>query len=150
MKIQLFEQKAQSVLSIRKRTALEELPNLIGDSYMKILGYLDELEERPSDVPFTAYYNLDMHDLDVEMGFPVARSLPGKGEVKAGEIPPGKIVSMMYKGPYAGMEQPYNEMTKWISENGYEPTGVSYEYYYNSPADVAEDELLTRIVMPLK
>lgn len=150
MKIELTEQSAQPVLSIRSRTTLEELPDLIGKSFMKILGYLNEMGERPAGVPFTAYYNLDMHDLDVEMGFPVARTLSGKDDVKSGEIPPGKIISAMYKGAYAGMEQPYSEMAKWISENGYEPTGVSYEYYYNSPEGVPESELLTRIVMPLK
>ena len=48
------------------------------------------------------------------------------------------------------MEQPYNEMIKWISNNGYEPTGIAYEYYYNNPDEVPESELLTRIVMPLK
>lgn len=76
--------------------------------------------------------------------------LPGKGEILSGEIPGGKVVSSMHKGPYKEMEQPYTEMAKWIYDNGLEPTGVAYEYYYNSPEDVPESELLTRIVMPVK
>lgn len=150
IKIELMEQKEQPVLSIRTRTTLEELPDLIGRSYYKIMDYLKELKEEAADAPFTAYYNMDMQDLDVEMGFPVAKSLPGKGEILAGEIPGGKVVSSMHKGPYKEMEQPYTEMAKWISDNGYEPTGVAYEYYYNNPDDVPESELLTRIVMPVK
>ncbi|MFA4884750.1 MAG: GyrI-like domain-containing protein [Desulfotomaculaceae bacterium] len=103
-----------------------------------------------ADAPFTAYYNLDMQDLDVEMGFPVMKPLPGNGEIISGEIPRGKYVSCMYKGAYSQMERPYNEMFKWIEENGYEQKGVYYEYYYNSPHDVPESELLTRISMLLK
>ncbi len=150
LKIELNEQNAQPVLSIRTRTTLEELPALIGESYMKIMSYLNELGEQPANAPFTAYYNLDMQDLDVEMGFPVAKLLTEKDEIKAGEIPQGKVVSTMYKGPYTDMEQPYNEMSEWIAQNGYEPAGVCYEYYFNSPADVPESELLTKIVMPIK
>ncbi|MDO9535730.1 MAG: GyrI-like domain-containing protein [Bacillota bacterium] len=41
-------------------------------------------------------------------------------------------------------------MFQWIAENGYEQTGVYYEFYYNSPEEVPESELLTKIVMPVK
>lgn len=149
-KIELVELKVQPVLSIRTRTTAEELPGLIGRSYHKIMDYLKELGEEAADAPFTAYFNLDMQDLDVEMGFPVAKPLPGKGEISQGELFAGKAVSCIHKGPYQEMEQPYTEMARWISENGHEPTGVAYEHYLNSPEDVPESELLTRIVMPLK
>lgn len=149
-KIELNQLNAQPVLAIRTKANLEGLPKIIGECYMKIIAYLDELGEQPADCPYTAYYNLDMENLDVEMGFPVAKTLPGKGEIKSEEIPRGKAATCMYKGPYAGMEEPYNAMFKWIEENGYEATGVYYEYYYNSPDEVPESELLTKIVMPLK
>lgn len=149
-KIELNQLKAQPVLAIRTKTTMKGLPQIIGESYMKIMAYLNELGEQPADCPYTAYFNLDMQNLDVEMGFPVSRLFPEKGEIKSREIPPGKTASCMYKGPYSGMEQPYNEMFKWLEENGQEATGVYYEYYYNSPVEVPESELLTKIVMPLK
>jgi effector-binding domain-containing protein len=150
MEIELKEQKSQPVLSIRTRTTLADLPNIIGDSYHKIAGYLEELGEQPADVPFTAYYNLNMQDMDIEMGFPVSKPLPGKGDIKAGKIPLGKVASYMYKGIYSEMEPVYNEIFKWINEKGYQPRGVYYEYYYNAPDEVPESELLTRIVIPLE
>lgn len=149
-KIELVEQKIQPVICIRTRTKMEELPNIIGASYMKIMGYLNELNETPADAPYTAYYNLDMQDLDVEMGFPVSKILPENNDLKAREIPASKVATMMYKGAYSGMEQPYNEMFAWITAKGYEQVGIYYEYYYNSPMDVPESELLTKIVIPLK
>lgn len=149
-KFELTEQPTQPVLSIRTRTAVGNLPQEIGKAYQAIIQYLNEIGEKPSDVPFAVYYNMDMDDLDVEMGFPVSGPLAGKGEIKSSEIPAGKQISCLYKGPYSQMEPVYNAMMQWINENGYTPTGVSYEFYYNSPAEVPESELLTKIVFPLK
>jgi len=149
MEVEFKEQKLQPVLSIRTRTALADLPNVIGESYHRIAAYLEELGEQPADAPFTAYYNLDMHDMDVEMGFPVARPLPGKGDIKAGEIAEGKVATYMYKGPYSELEPVYNEIFKQIAEKGCQPKGVYYEYYYNSPGEVPDSELLTGIVIPV-
>ncbi|MDD4170480.1 MAG: GyrI-like domain-containing protein [Desulfotomaculaceae bacterium] len=147
---ELNEQEAQPALTIRSRTAVENLPKLIGEAYGKIMRYMGELGEQPAGAPYTAYFNMDMQDLDVEMGFPVAKTLPGQGEVKAGVIPAGRYVTCMYKGPYSKMEEPYNEINKWMAENGYEPSGMSYEYYYNSPEEAPESEILTKIAIPLK
>jgi effector-binding domain-containing protein len=149
MEIEFKEQEAQPVVSIRARTALADLPNIIGDSYHRIAAYLEELEEQPAGAPFTAYYNMDMQNLDVEMGFPVARPLPGKGDIKAGEIVEGPVATYMYKGHYSEMEPVYNEIFRQIGEKGCQPKGIYYEYYYNSPGEVPESELLTRIVIPI-
>lgn len=147
--IQVTEQSVQPVLSIRTRAAVENLPNIIRECYGKIMQYMAELGTEPADVPFVAYYNMDMKDLDLEIGFPVQKSTEGKGEIIKSEIPAGKYVSMMYKGPYAEMKKPYEEMMKWMKDKGYEGTGIAYEFYYNSPMEVPESELLTKIAFPL-
>jgi len=147
---QLTEVKEQPVLSIRTRTSVANLPQEIGRVYGAIAAYLEELGEAPADAPYTAYFNLDMDDLDVEMGFPVSKPLAGKGEIQAGVIPAGKQASYMYKGSYAQMGPAYEALTAWIKEQGLEPSGISYEYYYNAPGEVPDDELLTKIVFPIK
>ncbi|MEW6623889.1 MAG: GyrI-like domain-containing protein [Bacillota bacterium] len=48
------------------------------------------------------------------------------------------------------MEPVCNAMMQWINEHGYTPTGVAYEFYYNSPDQVPERLVLTKIVFPLK
>jgi effector-binding domain-containing protein len=149
-KIDFVEKSSQPVLSIRTRTSVGNLPKEIGRAYAAIIQYLNEIGEQPLDAPFTAYYNLDMEDLDVEMGFPVSKPLPGKEEIMSGEVPAGRQVCSMFKGPYSQMVPLYNAMNKWISDKGYTAVGTAYEYYYNSPTDVPESELLTKVVLPLK
>ena len=149
-KFELTEQPSQPVLSMRTRTAVGNLPQELGRAYQAIIAYLDELGEKPSGPAFAAYYNMDMENLDVEMGFLVAKPIDGKGEIKTSEIPAGKQVAYLYKGTYTAMEPVYNAMMQWINENSYTPVGVAYEFYYNSPLGVPESELLTKIVFPLR
>lgn len=149
LNIELTDQEAQPVLFIRTRTSMAQLPQVIGSAYGKIMQYLNEIGAAPADAPYTAYYNMDMDDLDVEMGFPIDRQLPGREEIDFRVIEAGKYLSCLYTGPYSGMEEPYNKMAKWIEDNNCQATGISYEYYYNDPGSVPESELITKIVMPV-
>lgn len=148
--IELFETAAQPVLSQRHVTSVDQLPLVIGKAYEAIFGHLYQLGEQPADMPFVAYYNMDMSALEVEIGVPVARMLEGSAAIKSGEIPAGKKVAGMYQGPYAGMTEIYDALNQWMAERAIEPTGVVYEFYYNSPEEVSESELLTKVVFLVK
>ncbi|MCL2077763.1 MAG: GyrI-like domain-containing protein [Oscillospiraceae bacterium] len=91
---------------------------------------------------------MDMQNLDIEIGFPVSKVLPGKEEIESGAIPAGKIIFCMFRGAYSEIEPTYNEMSKWIEDNGFKPIGTAYEHYYNGP-EFPESEMLTMIVMPI-
>jgi hypothetical protein len=51
-----------------------------------------------------------MQDMDVEMGFPVSKPLPSRGDIKAGKTLAGRAALSMYKGPYSSMEPVYNDI----------------------------------------
>lgn len=147
--IGILKRSEQSTLVVRATTSVQNLPGLIGKSYGEITAYLGELGEFPADIPFVAYHNMDTQNLDVEIGFPVSSKLPGRGDIVQGSIPEGLNVFSIFMGPYAQMESVYSEMAEWIIKNGFIPTGVVYEHYYNGP-EFPESQHLTKIVMPLK
>ena len=105
--IEILYKNEQPTLSIRTNAAVENLPALIGQSYGKLAGYLRELDEYPTDIPYVAYYNMDMRNLDLEIGFPVSKALPGKDDINPGSIPAGKVIFCMYRSPYSEMEPVY-------------------------------------------
>ena len=144
------ERGDQPVLSIRTRCAVQDLPDVLGRSYGAIAQYLGELGETPAGAPFSAYYNMDMQDLDLEIGFPVSGQLEGKGEIQAEVIPGGKMATCLYVGPYKGIEPAYNALQAFMDDNNSELTGVAYEFYLNDPGETPEEELETQIVFPLK
>jgi effector-binding domain-containing protein len=114
------------------------------------MSYLSELGEYPAGMPFGAYFNLDMAALDVEAGFPVAKKIEGRNEIKSGVIPGGKFISTIHVGSYDSVKPAYDTLAKWAEDNGYEPTGVAYEYYLNDPTLDPSIKPETEIRLPLK
>ena len=92
---------------------------------------------------------MDMQNLDVEIGIPVARQLGGKGDIQASKIPGGKLATCVHTGPYSSLEPAYAALQKYVAESGYEATGVAYEIYLNDPGEVPEAEIQTQILFPL-
>jgi len=147
---ELVEQSPQPTLSIRTTTTIKELPQELGKAYGAIGQYLGQLGEQPAGAPYAAYFNWDTKDFDVEIGFPVSGTFPEKDYIKSSEIPGGKLARCLYTGPYKKIEPAYNALTAWVKENGYEATGVAYEFYLNDPGETPQEELMTQIVFPLK
>jgi effector-binding domain-containing protein len=144
------EKAAQPTIAIRTRAAVQNLPQVLGKAYGDIMNYLMEIGVQPAGAPYVGYFNMDMQDLDLEIGFPVKQAISSKGDIQASEIPAGKQVSCLHTGPYSKVESAYNAMMEWVPANGYTATGVSYEFYLNDPEQTPENELLTKIVFPLK
>lgn len=148
--IRLLELPDQPTLVMRSILPVGKLPEFFGKAYGGIMAYLSELGEYPSGMPFAAYYGLDMNALDIEAGFPVARELEGKGEIKPGVIPAGKYISTIHIGAYDAVQPAYDALVQWAKENGYETTGISYEYFLNDPSTDPSIEPETEIRYPLK
>ena len=147
---EIVDQPAQPTLSIRTTTSIKELPQALGRAYGAIGQYLAETGKQPAGAAYAAYFTFEMESMDIEIGFPVASKLPGKGEIQSGEIPAGKIAQTVYTGPYNKIEPAYNALTAYVEQQGHEATGVAYEFYLNDPGEVAPEELLTQIVFRLR
>ena len=146
---ELEEQLAQPALTVRTRAAVQDLPQLFGKTYGEIMQYLGELGEQPAGMPFAAYFNMDMQNLDIEIGFPVARQFAGRGNIQPSEFPGGKLATTLHIGPYDQCGAAYADLSNWIKEHGYEPTGVAYEVYMDGP-ETPPEKIRTQIIYPLK
>ena len=146
----IVETQEQPTLFVKTVTPVGALPGEIGKAYGAIAGYVAQKGEQLLGPPYVAYFNMDMQNLQVEIGFPVAKPIAGAGDIQAGSIPAGKKATAFYKGAYTGMGPTYEALAKWTAERGYTPTGTAYEFYFNAPQDVPESELLTQIAFLLQ
>lgn len=146
--ITLFEKPAQPILSVRKKINLTDLGSVASDVYDEILSYLREIDEYVSYAPFVCFHNQDLEQLDVEIGFPIAKPLPGNKEIIASSVPTQSVVSSIFLGPYDGFDALFEEMMDWIGTNGYQICGPIYNYYLND-TDRPENEYLTEISIPV-
>lgn len=148
--IKLIDLPDQPTLTMRSVMPVGKLPEFFGKAFGGIMGYLEQLGEYPAGMPFGAYHNLDMTALDVEAGFPVTHKIEGKGEIITGLIPAGKFISTIHIGPYDSVNLAYDALAQWAKENGYELTGLAYEYYLNDPSSDPSIKPETEIRLPLK
>ena len=149
-KCEIKEMPAQPVLSIRTKSAVQELPQVLGASYGAIAQYLGSLGENPIGAPFVAYYNMDMQNLDIEIGFPVSHPIAGQGNIQPNQVFGGKVATCLYVGPYSDVGTAYDALTQFIKDKGVESTGAAYEFYLNDPQTVQPSELQTQIYFSLK
>jgi effector-binding domain-containing protein len=147
---QLIDRPAQPALAIRTRAPVFRLAKVLGESYAAIEKYLAELHEQAADAPFAAYFNMNMFSLDLAIGCPVSKPLPGRDKIQPFEIPGGKAASVLYTGPYSKVAPAYKALDQWIRTNGLAKTGACFEFYLNDPNTTKPADLQTRIVFPLK
>lgn len=148
-KISLLEQPEQHVLSIRTTIHFDNYPNTAKLAYEKIMEYAEDNDLLLSSGPFVCYHNANLENLDVEMGFPVAKRVSGNDDIVGYTIPVQKVVSGIFLGDYGDTDPLMIQIMQWIEEHGYEQQGRIYNYYLNDDQRNAI-ELLTQIVVPVK
>ncbi|MBD3404967.1 MAG: MerR family transcriptional regulator [Candidatus Lokiarchaeota archaeon] len=82
-------------------------------------------------VPITGRVTIDAEDLQI-------RTIPEAG-----------VATTTYRGPYPEIGQGYARLHEFVIENGYEITGPLMELYLNSPQEVAPEQLMTEIQLPI-
>lgn len=145
---EMHEQAAQPAAVIRARTPVGGLPALLGEAFGEIMECLGRQGQMPVGPPFVGYHNMDMGDLDVEIGFPTASAVTEEGRVVPGEIAGGMMASVVHVGPYDQVGPAYEALTAWVAGQGYRPTGVAYEQYLNDPRAGSGEPPITRVQFP--
>lgn len=148
--MEILRKKEQPALSIRYRTAAAKLPETMGPVFGQIAAYMARKGIPFAGPPFAMYHNMDMEDLDVEIGFPVNSPAPGEGRVKPGRLPGGKLAMATHIGSYESLGGTYEKLTAFVQERALTPEEYMYEEYLNSPEDTAPEKLATNIYFPLK
>lgn len=147
--ITLFRRLRQHTLCMSyDRLSVAGLQQKIGMSYAKLAEYLQTLHELMVGNPYVAYHRIEEGEFTVEIGFLVARPLPGKDDISAGVIEESRVVSCMFRGSYDGLTSVYREMEAWINDHDLKISGSAYEYYYNG-SNFQEEDYLTKVVMPV-
>jgi len=85
----------------------------------------------------------------VEVAWPVSGTVKGNQEMKIYELPGGKMVHTVHKGPYESCEPTYLKVFAWIESRGLRISGPIREVYPNDPREVRPDEIITEIFVPV-
>lgn len=90
-------------------------------------------------------------DVLVEVQKDVTGRYEDTEHVKFKTVPPVQFASVTYKGGYDQISQANQAVFRWISENGYEIAGISFNIYHVSPHETNNpDEFVTEVCFPVK
>lgn len=147
--ITLKEYPEYHSLTIRKTiNFMEEYTTFADESFRKILDYVSSLDALVSDGPIVCFHNMDMEQLDVEAGFPVAKQIMGRDEITSNTIPVQKGVTAIDLGDYVNQDPTLEELFSWIQNHGLRPVGDIYYQYLNETNRPAS-QYLTKMFIPI-
>ena len=84
--------------------------------------------------PMTLYFDSEYKEegADFEPSFPIRKGQPSEG-IEVRELPGGKCVSLIHKGPWDKLGDSYERIMSYIKEKGYETVIPSREIYLKGP-----------------
>ncbi len=142
------ERQPQPTLCIKTRAPATELRAVLGKAFGEVLAVMQAQGQQPVGPPFVGYGNYDMTDLDLEIGFPSATPLEGRGDVVPSVLPGGTWASTMHVGPYDQVGPAWEALHRFIVTKQRQVGGRGYEFYFDGP-DTPPEALRTRVSFPL-
>ena len=147
--MEIKDMSEKLAVMIRKNTSIQDMPSILGACYEEIIQYVNEIGAKEPIESFVIYYNMDMSNLEIDVGFTVSEKLPGRGHIIMSSIPKGKYAIALHEGPYDTLTDTYNELTEFVNEKGYEVDNWVYEVYLNNPMENPDEPPRTMIYFPL-
>ena len=124
-----------------------------GDLWGEMCGYLGALK----DVQYAGPAMNICHDseyrekdVDIEVALPLTAPVPESGDIKMRTLPGyEQVASVLHKGPFDTIIKAYQFMLGWIEQNNYKMAGPDRVVYQNDPTEVAPEEILQELQIPI-
>ena len=141
----------QDYLGQRFTSKLTAIGPDVQAAFGRLYGRITDAGSTPSGPPFLIASQPLAGAMEVEVGAPcdpVPEPAPG---LHSGHFDAGRAAVLLYRGPYEGISQAYEEVFEWIGRNGFTPAGAAREVYLNGPAEAqTPSDYLTEVVVPLR
>ena len=144
--------EAQPTMTIRFKVppVSEKISAKYGEAFGAIVAHILSNGGQPSGAPFGRYHAVKEDELDIEAGLPVVKAIKGEGDIKANELPGGRVATTVHFGPYKNLGLAHGALMKRVSEKGYKPTGSMWESYVTDPTDEADkSKWETKLLLPI-
>ena len=112
----------------------DQMQQEIGAAINELFAFLREEGLSPAGPIFTSHRTHPTTHFDFDAGVvldgPLAR---GSGLVKAGTLPGGRVLRVLYTGSYDRLSEGWNEFRQWTIANGYQMSERFWECYLRGP-----------------
>jgi effector-binding domain-containing protein len=146
--IEVKQLPAQLALCVRARVKMNEVAAGMGTAFATLMRHAGASGARFAGPPFSLYPEMPAEEFTFIVCMPVAPGAVAGDGVELEELPAVQAATLLYKGPYAGMEPSWRRLMEWVGASGRRPGGPLREVYLSDPDTVPESELLTELQVP--
>nr|WP_221381891.1 helix-turn-helix domain-containing protein [Actinoplanes polyasparticus] len=139
-------------LVIRRRVTRDEIATALAECLPAVFDYAQRQGLAIAGPPFARYPEVGMGSLVMESGITVAEppSAVLADGIEAIVIPAGRAVVTIHRGPYDGLPESYQQIEKWMRDQGLSAAGAPRETYLTDPGDHPDPATWeTEIVQPV-
>ncbi len=146
--IEVVDAPARQVALTRRTASLDEQEIVTTTAIRELMAALEgqwtdpvvcrfpEARESPDDIA-----------LEIGVGLREAAMAPASATIT--ELPAGREACARHIGPYASLGLAHHDLFAWARERGEAESGPIYEIYVNDPDEVAPEDLVTEVRLPL-
>lgn len=153
MEINEIVKPEQQVVSITKEIIPDEMPDLLGESFVALAAHIEATGARITGEPFVSFKDLDEHGaihkspIKVEVGIPIDRKVTSTTAISCYELAGYQALSTTYTGNDDDLQLVYALLVTKINEMGKTFLHKSYEYYLTDDT-AASDQQVTLLEVP--
>jgi AraC family transcriptional regulator len=139
-------------LVIRRRVTRDEIATALGESLPKVFDFAQKHGLAIAGPPFARYPEIGMGSMVIEGGITIVEpsTTPLTDGIEALVIPAGRAATAIHRGPYDTLAESYQEIEKWLREQGLSAAGAPWETYLTDPGERPDPETWeTEIVQPV-
>jgi effector-binding domain-containing protein len=138
----------------------EVVPRLIGEVMQQIFSPANQRGNVNINGPIMLLFEdwiltalpgekVDPNEIEFEIAVPIVGRISVEAGTDVKSLPGGKMVSVIYTGPYGETGGAYNLALDYLGREGLKVAGRCRELYLNNPQEVPEKELMTEIQIPV-
>ncbi|MCO8273267.1 helix-turn-helix domain-containing protein [Actinoplanes sp. TRM 88003] len=144
---------AVHALVARRRITRDEIASALSEILPMVFGYAQQHGLAIAGPPFARYPEVGMGSLVIEGGITLAgppAEAPGDG-IEVLVIPAGKAAVTIHRGPYDTLPESYQEIEKWLRDQGLTAAGAPWETYLTDPGERPDPATWeTELVQPVR
>ncbi|MEM9024028.1 MAG: GyrI-like domain-containing protein, partial [Bacteroidota bacterium] len=135
--------------SLRDTVEAGRMAEVHAQSFARIRAFLKDQSLEAYAAPLTIYHRY-AETIDLEVGIPVADSIPVQGSFNLRRMDPGKCITATHVGSYANLGETYTALETWLSKHQRQASGPPWEVYITEPASQPDTtQWYTQVFYPL-
>jgi effector-binding domain-containing protein len=132
-KIEMATVAPITYLAVDNKADISTISKTLGESYGEIMTAMSKQDVKQAGPVFAIYRGDSETNFDFSACIPVNRKPAEDGNVKVGQLVPGKCVVAHFYGPYEKTAEGHKGVQNFIKSNDMKMTGLVWEEYVTDP-----------------